>query len=94
MKEIICKKCGSADLFLQESGPSTGLYCADCGAWQKWAGKKELPLMEHCLKTRKETETADVTFLDIWNRIRTDGTLREPLTPAGIPLLRRMATGS
>ena len=94
MKEITCKKCKSRDLFLRESGSATGLYCADCGVWQKWVRKKELPLVEHCLEAQKEAKTPDATFLDIWNRIRADGTLREPFTPAGIPLLRRMATGS
>lgn len=91
MKEIICKKCGSRDLFLRECGSATGLYCADCGAWQKWVGKKELPLVEHCLEAQKEAKDPDATFLDIWNKIRADGTLSGPLTPAEIGLIKRMA---
>lgn len=54
MREIICKKCGGRDLFLRESDPNTGLYCAGCGTWQKWVGKKELPLVRHCLNQQKQ----------------------------------------
>lgn len=91
MKEITCKKCRSRDLFLRGNGAAIGLYCADCGVWQKWVAKKDLPLVEHCLKAQKETETKVPTFLGIWKKINADGTLTEPLTPAEIDLIWQTA---
>jgi transcription elongation factor Elf1 len=49
MKEYSCPKCNSTDLFIRKSGNNTGLYCGDCGAWIKWIGKKEIPLVERFL---------------------------------------------
>lgn len=43
---ITCRKCGSADLFVKEQSTQTGLYCGNCGAWQKWIGKEELRVVE------------------------------------------------
>jgi hypothetical protein len=45
-KIFVCRKCGSIDLFIKENGPQVGLYCKDCGAWQKWIGKDERRLVE------------------------------------------------
>ncbi len=53
MRMYECPKCGSKDLFLRKSGNNTGLYCGDCGAWIKWAGKKEIPLVERFIESRK-----------------------------------------
>ena len=45
MSDFICKKCGSKNYKVFEksngTGIATGLYCADCGAWQKWLNKQE-----------------------------------------------------
>jgi len=47
MKKIIkCKYCNSTNLFTYPSGLHTGLYCTDCGKWQKWLGKAELKLVK------------------------------------------------
>lgn len=54
MKEYSCPKCNSTDLFIRKSGNNTGLHCGDCGAWIKWIGKKEIPLVERFLKQHKE----------------------------------------
>mgnify|MGYP000993146216 CR=1 FL=1 len=43
---ITCRKCGSADLFVKKQSMQTGLYCGNCGAWQKWIGKEELRVIE------------------------------------------------
>ena len=53
MRMYECPKCGSKDLFLRKSGNNTGLYCGDCGAWIKWVGKKEIPLVERFIESRK-----------------------------------------
>lgn len=42
MYQNCCKKCGSTDLYTDQNGNNTGLYCSDCGAWIKWLSKKEL----------------------------------------------------
>lgn len=44
MKKFICNKCGSIDLFVEIQGDRRGLYCSDCGKWQKWITKDELRL--------------------------------------------------
>lgn len=53
MRMYECPKCGSKDLFLRKSGNNTGLYCGDCGAWIKRVGKKEIPLVERFIESRK-----------------------------------------
>ena len=47
MYQNCCKKCGSIDLFMKESGNNVGLYCSDCGAWIKWMSKDEQRAFEH-----------------------------------------------
>ena len=42
MYQNCCKKCGSISLHTEVKGNNTGLYCDDCGAFQKWLGKDEL----------------------------------------------------
>lgn len=38
-----CRICNEPDYYLQYKGTAVGLYCASCGKWQKWVGKKDLP---------------------------------------------------
>ena len=35
-------KCGSDKLFVEIQGQRKGLYCGECGRWQKWITKQEL----------------------------------------------------
>lgn len=42
-----CKKCGSGKYFLNRVGNHVGLYCVECGAWQKWLNKQEQRLYQH-----------------------------------------------
>lgn len=35
-------KCGSTNLFVEIQGARKGLYCGECGRWQKWITKQEL----------------------------------------------------
>ena len=39
-----CKKCNSKDLFVEIQGQRRGLYCGQCGKWQKWITKEELQI--------------------------------------------------
>jgi transcription elongation factor Elf1 len=42
MKEFVCPKCKSKDVFVERNGTQDGLYCGSCGNWIKWLNKKEL----------------------------------------------------
>ena len=44
--DMTCK-CGSTKFFTKANGTQTGLYCAECGKWQKWLGKNEVRVFEH-----------------------------------------------
>ena len=37
-----CSKCESESLFVEIQGNKRGLYCGNCGKWQKWITKEEL----------------------------------------------------
>ena len=58
MYQNCCKKCGSISLHTEVKGNNTGLYCDDCGAWQKWLSKDELRAFEYS-KEKKNSETVD-----------------------------------
>lgn len=67
MYQNCCKKCGSISLHTEVKGNNTGLYCDDCGAFQKWLGKDELRAFEHANKSRGLRATAKVyddAFID------------------------------
>lgn len=44
MEEKCCNKCGSDKLFVEIQGNRRGLYCGNCGKWQKWITKQELQI--------------------------------------------------
>lgn len=60
MYQNCCKKCGSISLHTEVKGNNTGLYCDDCGAFQKWLGKDELRAFEYANKSRGLRATAEV----------------------------------
>ena len=60
MYQNCCKKCGSISLHTEVKGNNTGLYCDDCGAFQKWLGKDELRAFEYANKSRCLRATAKV----------------------------------
>lgn len=60
MYQNCCKKCGSVSLHTEVKGNNTGLYCDDCGAFQKWLGKNELRAFEYANKSRGLRATAKV----------------------------------
>ena len=51
MYKNCCKKCRSTSLHTEVKGNNTGLYCDDCGAFQKWLGKDELRAFEYANKS-------------------------------------------
>ena len=57
-----CKKCGSVSLHTEEKGNNTGLYCDDCGSWQKWLNKDELRTFLYSM--REATQEEDKTVLE------------------------------
>lgn len=56
MKEYVCPKCGSIDVFIDKRGVQQALCCGDCGAWIKWISKKELPLVKRYLEQNIEND--------------------------------------
>ena len=49
-----CRKCNSKNLFLKEKGSQTGLYCSECGAWQKWVPKKDIDIISTIINSNKK----------------------------------------
>ena len=45
--EYKCKKCGSKNLFTEKIVDATGLYCRECGAFQKYLREDELHVFKH-----------------------------------------------
>lgn len=39
-----CNKCNSTDLFVEIQGSRRGLFCGNCGKWQKWITKQEMQI--------------------------------------------------
>ena len=39
-----CYKCNSKKLYVEIQGNRRGLYCGNCGKWQKWITKQELQI--------------------------------------------------
>lgn len=44
--EFGCKKCGSAEVFIEPGENQKALKCKGCGKWIKWVGKKDLCAVE------------------------------------------------
>lgn len=60
MYQNCCKKCGSTSLHTEVKGNNTGLYCDDCGAWQRWLGKDELRAFEYSMREATKEEKDSV----------------------------------
>ena len=54
MKQFVCTKCGSIDVFIKANGSQTGLYCGDCGKWIKWLPKGEILLAENWINANSK----------------------------------------
>ena len=58
-----CKKCNSKDLFVEIQGQRRGLYCGQCGKWQKWITKEELQIAKfRGLKIIIKNQDQDINF--------------------------------
>ena len=55
-----CIKCNSANLYMSMKGTHVGLYCSDCGAWQKWLTTEEIRAMEQRLSEIELTNTKKI----------------------------------
>ncbi len=67
MYQNCCKKCGSVSLHTEVKGNNTGLYCDDCGAFQKWLGKDELRAFNY---SQKENSNICAESKDIITRLK------------------------
>lgn len=72
MYQNCCKKCGSISLHTAVKGNNTGLYCDDCGAFQKWLGKDELRAFEYSQKPRGLR-----SIVSVYDDAFTDNALKE-----------------
>lgn len=59
MKIFECK-CGSTEVFIEQSGNNIGLYCADCGKWITWLNKDQLRLAQRQIDNHDKQIRADV----------------------------------
>lgn len=78
MKIFECK-CGSTEVFIEQSGNNTGLYCADCGKWVKWLNKDELRLANRQIENQNAKVRADVIARDYNTILIYEDTIRSML---------------
>ena len=91
MYQNCCKKCGSISLHTEVKGNNTGLYCDDCGAFQKWLGKDELRAFEYANKSRGLRATAklyDEAFVNNEVKYSLQGTTQGRYLTGGVPPVR------
>lgn len=61
-----CKKCTCTKMFKDTKGAHVGLYCKQCGTWQKWLSKDEINLIEYEESTYNKNELyEDTVFGDV-----------------------------
>lgn len=65
-----CKRCGKSNFHIETKSNNTGLYCNNCGTWQKWLNKNEIRTFEYSLKDSKNTSYSSLT--DRLQRLITD----------------------
>lgn len=60
-----CKKCGGVNAETKVKGNQIGLYCADCGTWQKWIPKNQLHLYQVCnVSQEQRNKNAIIELID------------------------------
>lgn len=57
MSKYQCIKCNCENMYTEKQGNNTGLYCSNCGKWQRWLGKDELRAFEH---SQKEVQISNI----------------------------------
>lgn len=64
-----CKKCGAQEYVIKEvpngSNVHKGLYCAKCGAWEKWLSKDDVV----CSKENTKKTTAKERVVQEWMQL-------------------------
>lgn len=58
--KIECNNCGSENVFLEKKGNQTGIYCAECGKWIKWATKEEIRVIGHNQNNHNVDNTQEI----------------------------------
>lgn len=62
---IECKNCKSKNLFVEIQKDKRGLYCGECGKWQKWLTKEELQICKfNDIKIINKIDTKDIKVTD------------------------------
>lgn len=61
-------KCGSMNMFTEKKGNNTGLYCSECGKFQKWMGKNELRAFEYKQKEKEISKIIDGNLNNIYKK--------------------------
>lgn len=56
MKNYKCKCGNEKDFFIEHNLSQCGLYCGECGKWQKWLNKDEERLFKHNNEKLSEIE--------------------------------------
>lgn len=69
MYQNCCKKCGSIALHTEKKGSQVGLYCDECGAWQKWCSKDEQRAIEHSKSTELTMDQIKDKHSDLLGRL-------------------------
>ena len=58
---IMCGKCSNSSFYLQQRGIQIGFFCDTCGAWIKWASKKEQEMLKkRGMKIYPQTVTVEL----------------------------------
>lgn len=93
MYQNCCKKCGSTDLYTDQKGNNTGLYCSDCGAWIKWLSKEELRAFDHSKDIEEENiKGLSNTRIYYTPKLNLDKVLQRILFDAIICRIRKIKT--
>jgi len=78
LNDTTCRKCNGRSFFIDQRGNNTGLYCGDCGSWQKWLNKDEINAWKHYFveldkmrisKSNKTNRCDDLTIIERINRL-------------------------
>lgn len=64
MSKYQCSKCNCENMYTEKQGNNTGLYCSNCGKWQRWLGKDELRAFEHSQKEVQASNIQTGTLVD------------------------------
>ena len=66
---MIKSKCCDANVHIEVKGTQTGVYCDECGKWQKWANKDDVRAINHAIAKRLlEEQSQPDTDIDVINR--------------------------